>query len=142
MVQPHVEDLNDATNTNARTYSARAPAPRTLSLPITATSPITIGTQNPNIYQYNFTQELRLTGGDSDSWLRYTLGIYYSRSRVFTDLPITLPPYKALYLTRNGVAAPRGPVYGRRRDLLRGREHGREGPVLLSPTSTSSWSTG
>jgi outer membrane receptor protein involved in Fe transport len=97
----HVEDTNDATNNNARVYFGN-----NYLFPLAGAVTRTVGLQNPNIYQRNFMQELRVTGGKSDDRIRYTIGAFYSRSRVFTDLPITLPTYAALYQIRFGTAAP------------------------------------
>lgn len=103
----HVEDINDATQNNARVYFGSGTLTANNYLfPVTPNAPITIGVQNPNIYQYNFAQELRLTGGDTGDRIRYTIGAYYSRSRVYSDVPITLPTYRELYLSRFGIEAP------------------------------------
>jgi outer membrane receptor protein involved in Fe transport len=93
----HVTDLNDATYINARNYFGNA-----YLFPITPTVPRTIGTQNPDTHQRLFAQELRISGGESDALIRYTAGLYFSRSSVETSLPITLPTYSALYLYRFG----------------------------------------
>lgn len=92
-----VVDLNDATFINARNYFGNA-----YLFPITPTIPRTIGTQNPNIRQRLFSQELRLSGGESDALFRYTVGLYYSRSSIETSLPINLPNYAELYFYRFG----------------------------------------
>jgi iron complex outermembrane receptor protein len=93
----HVEDTIDATQNNARIYFGNA-----YLFPITPTTPLTIGYQNPDIHQKLFSQELRLTGGEADAPIRYTLGAYYSRSKVDADVPIYLGNYDALYLYRFG----------------------------------------
>lgn len=103
----HVTDVNDATNINARTYFGTGTLTANNYLfPITSTAPATIGFQNPDINQRNFTQEIRLTGGESDARIRYTAGLYYARSRIYSTVPITLPTYAALYQSRFGIAAP------------------------------------
>jgi len=93
----HVVDLNDATLINARNYFGNA-----YLFPITPTIPRTVGTQNPDIHQRLFAQELRLAGGEANAPIRYTVGLYYSKSSVETDLPINLANYPQLYLYRFG----------------------------------------
>lgn len=102
-----VQDVNDATQINARTYFGTGTlVANNYLFPITPNAPVTIGAQYPDIRQHNFTQELRVTGGESDDLIRYTVGLYYSRSKVTSSVPINLPTYRELYLTRFGVPAP------------------------------------
>jgi len=103
----NVQDVNDATQTNARVFFGTGTLTANNYLfPISANAPITIGQQYPNIKQRNFTQEVRLSGDLRNDTIRYTLGAYYARGQVTSDLPITLPTYRELYLTRFRVPAP------------------------------------
>lgn len=96
----HVETINDATQNNARAFFGI-----NYLFPVTPTAPISIGIQHPNIYQRNFSQEVRVAG-ELGSRIHYTVGGYYARSRIFSDLPITLPTYPTLYSYRFGVPSP------------------------------------
>ena len=96
-----VEDINDATQNNARVYFGN-----NYLFPIVPGVPRTIGIQNPNARQRNFTQEFRVAAGDTDDPIRLTAGLYYSRSRISSVVPITLPQRAALYRFRFGVADP------------------------------------
>ncbi|WP_296218881.1 TonB-dependent receptor [uncultured Sphingomonas sp.] len=93
----HVEDINDATNVNDRVTFGNA-----YLFPITPGFDKSITWQNPNIYQKVFTQEVRLSGGDTDSPIKWTVGGYYSRGSVKSDLPIYQPHFNDLYFVRYG----------------------------------------
>jgi iron complex outermembrane recepter protein len=93
----HVEDVNDATNVNDRASFGNA-----YLFPITPGFAESITWQNPNIYQKVFTQEVRLAGGNGDDPIKWTVGAYYSRGSIKSDLPIFEPHYNALYFVRFG----------------------------------------
>src|SRR5690606_569788 len=99
----HVIQLNDATWNNDR-----------VSLGNDWLFPVIPGRdlqtyQNPDTQQRLFTQELRLANANPDSRIRWTAGLYYSRSGLKTDLPITSAHYPDAYAIRFGrplAAAP------------------------------------
>ena len=94
----HVEDVNDATNINDR--ASFGPA---YLFPITPGREQSITWQNPNIDQKVFTQELRLSGGSENDFIRWTVGAYYSHGSIKSDLPIYEPHYNDLFEVRFGI---------------------------------------
>ncbi len=93
----HVKETNDATHGNDRTSFGNA-----YLYPVTPGFPQSITWQNPNIYQNLFTQEFRVNNTNPDARLKWSVGAYFSRSSLRSDLPINEPHYNALYLVRYG----------------------------------------
>ncbi|ACG78413.1 TonB-dependent receptor [Phenylobacterium zucineum HLK1] len=92
----HVIQLNDATYNNDR-----------VSLGNNWLFPVIPGRelqtyQNPDTEQRLFTQELRLASADPSARVRWTAGVYYSRSSLKSDLPITSAHYPDAYAIRFG----------------------------------------
>lgn len=93
----HVMEFNDATYFNDRTSFGNA-----YLYPVTPGFAQSINWQNPNIKQRSFTQEVRVSNANQDSRVKWTLGGYYSRASLTSDLPINSPHYNALYVVRYG----------------------------------------
>lgn len=101
-----VTDVTDATYINPRIYFGNA-----YLFPMAPGVANTLGYQNPTNRQYLFTQEVRLSGGAPEDRVRYTAGIYYSRGRTHSDVPINLANYPQLNLARFG-SLPTGTMIG------------------------------
>ncbi len=92
-----VSEFNDATYFNDRTSFGNA-----YLYPVTPGFAQSINWQNPNIRQRSFTQEFRVSNANEESRLKWTVGAYYSRASLTSDLPINSPHFDALYFQRFG----------------------------------------
>ncbi len=97
----HVEDTNDATQNNDRVTFGNA-----YLFPVTPGRAQSLTWQNPNIYQRAFVQEVRLSSNEADAPIRWTVGAYYSRTSVRSDLPINEPHFNDLCAVRNSYPNP------------------------------------
>ncbi len=62
--------------------------------------------QSPVSTQKLLTQEVRLSSTDDDARLKWTLGTYYSNSKLHSDLPIAHPHFPDSYFADRGVPLP------------------------------------
>jgi outer membrane receptor protein involved in Fe transport len=97
----NILEVDDQTNLNDRTGFGV-----NYTFPVTPGFAESIIFRNPHGEQKALTQELRLASADSDARLRWTTGLYFSRTSLSTHMPIYEAHYNALYQVRFGRPAP------------------------------------
>ncbi len=93
-----VSQINDATHNNDRVSLGAE-----WLFPIVPGWDNAITWQEPTATQKLFTQEMRVANIDSEARIKWTLGAYFSNSKLHSDTPIASPHYPDSYFADKGV---------------------------------------